>query len=77
VPVCPTIRDMRQQCSGVRTRQILFIRDHNVSLILQSAVRSHHSTICNYNSGNPHVIRFHVVVAHFLTSHLTLNSTTF
>jgi hypothetical protein len=51
VPVCPTIRDMRQQCSGVQTRQISFIRDHNVSLILQSAVRSHHSFICNYTSG--------------------------
>jgi Cdc6-like AAA superfamily ATPase len=56
VPVRPTIPDMRQQCSGVRTRQISFIRDHNVSLILQSAVRSHHSTICNYTSGNTHVI---------------------
>jgi hypothetical protein len=42
VPVCPTIRDMRQQCSGVRTRQISFIQDHNVSLILQSATWSHH-----------------------------------
>jgi hypothetical protein len=57
VPVCPTIRDMCQQCSGVCTRQISFIRDHNVSLILQSAVRSHHSPICNYTSGNPHVIK--------------------
>jgi hypothetical protein len=47
---------MRQQCSGVRTRQISFIRDHNVSLILQSAIWSHHSIICNYTSGNPHVI---------------------
>jgi hypothetical protein len=48
---------MRQQCSGVRTRQISFIRNHNVSLILQSAVRSHHSIIYNYTPGNPHVIK--------------------
>jgi hypothetical protein len=47
---------MRQQCSGVRTCQISFIREHNVSLILQLAIRSHHSIICNYTSGNPHVI---------------------
>jgi hypothetical protein len=47
---------MRQQCSGVRTPQISFIRDHNVSLILQSAIQSHHSIICNYTSGNPHII---------------------
>jgi hypothetical protein len=47
---------MRQQCSGIRTHKISFIPDLNVSLILQSAIRSHHSIICNYTSGNSHVI---------------------
>jgi hypothetical protein len=29
VPVCPTIRDMHQQCSGASTYQILFTQVHN------------------------------------------------
>jgi hypothetical protein len=53
VPVRPTIRDMRQQCSGVRTRQISLSEIITTShLFYNQQFGATIQFICNYTSGN-------------------------
>jgi hypothetical protein len=56
VPVCPTIRDMRQHDSGVCTRQISFTRDHIVSQFYNQPSETSFVCLSHYAWGNPHVI---------------------